>query len=108
VPAWRWTSSAKWATLPASVRSAPGERATIPAVETNRDDIIEMLPCAGADTLVDPAGSEQFAAAAPVGVVRSQRFETLYHEIFNETGHDEPVTLVKAWLRERDLLARSA
>jgi alpha-beta hydrolase superfamily lysophospholipase len=67
-----------------------------------------LLLYAGADTLVDPAGSQQFAAAAPLGVVRSQRFETLYHEIFNETGHDEPVTLLKAWLRERDRLARSA
>lgn len=58
-----------------------------------------LLLYAGADKLVNPSGSQQFIAAAPSGIVRSKRFDALYHELFNETGHEEPVELLKAWLR---------
>jgi alpha-beta hydrolase superfamily lysophospholipase len=43
-----------------------------------------LLLYAGADQLVDPAGSRAFAAAAPGQVVTSHCFEGLYHEILNE------------------------
>ncbi len=43
-----------------------------------------LLLYAGADKLVNPAGSRAFAAAAPAQVLSSQCFESLYHEIFNE------------------------
>lgn len=59
-----------------------------------------LLLWAGADALVDPRGSEQFAAAAPREVVRSQVFPALYHEIFNETepGRTEVMNALRAWL----------
>ena len=44
-----------------------------------------LLLWAGADRLVNPAGSAAFAAAAPAALVRSQCFDGLYHELFNET-----------------------
>lgn len=44
-----------------------------------------LLLWAGADRLVNPAGSAAFAAAAPAALVRSQCFAGLYHELFNET-----------------------
>ncbi|NMM81484.1 alpha/beta hydrolase [Acidovorax sp. SRB_14] len=44
-----------------------------------------LLLWAGADRLVNPAGSAAFAAAAPPAAVRSQCFAALYHELFNET-----------------------
>ena len=44
-----------------------------------------LLLWAGADRLVNPAGSAAFADAAPAAVVRSQCFAGLYHELFNET-----------------------
>ncbi|MBM4191619.1 MAG: alpha/beta hydrolase [Gammaproteobacteria bacterium] len=39
---------------------------------------------AGDDRAVDPAGSREFAAAAPSGIVKAQCFPAMYHEIFNE------------------------
>ena len=44
-----------------------------------------LLMWAGADQLVNPAGSQAFAAAAPQGVVQSQCFAPLFHELFNES-----------------------
>ncbi len=58
-----------------------------------------LLLYAGGDKIVNPAGAEQFAAAAPSGVVRTKRFDALYHEIFNEKGRAEPVAVLRAWLR---------
>jgi alpha-beta hydrolase superfamily lysophospholipase len=60
-----------------------------------------LLLYAGADKLVNPAGSRAFAAAAPKPVVSSHCFETLYHEIFNEL-HAEPVfDALRQWLDVR-------
>lgn len=58
-----------------------------------------LLIYAGADRLVNPLGSQQFASAAPTGVVTAQRFDGLYHELFNETDRARPVAAVLAWLR---------
>ena len=62
-----------------------------------------LLLYAGADKLVNPAGSRAFAEAAPEDVVSSHCFENLYHEIFNEKPVDrEPVfTELKRWLDAR-------
>src|SRR5690606_11312950 len=46
-----------------------------------------LLMFAGADGLVDPAGSVAFANAAPPQVVSARRFDALYHEIFNESDN---------------------
>lgn len=57
-----------------------------------------LLLYAGADKLVNPAGSRAFAAAAPAQVVSSQCFETLYHELFNELQPAPVFAALKDWL----------
>jgi alpha-beta hydrolase superfamily lysophospholipase len=57
-----------------------------------------LLLYAGADKLVNPAGSRNFAAAAPKGVVSARCFETLYHEIFNEVDAEPVFAELKKWL----------
>ena len=60
-----------------------------------------LLLYAGDDHIVDPEGSRSFAAHAPRDVVIAKRFDTLYHEIFNE-HHPEPVfAALRQWLDER-------
>ena len=44
-----------------------------------------LLLWAGADRLVNPAGSRAFASAAPKERVQAHCFEPLYHELFNES-----------------------
>lgn len=61
-----------------------------------------LLIYAGADRLVDPAGSDAFAASAPVGTVESERFAGLYHEILNEGALAAPVyARLERWLDAR-------
>ena len=62
-----------------------------------------LLLYAGADKLVNPAGSRAFAAAAPAQVLSSQCFEPLYHEIFNEAepGRSQVLAALRAWLDAR-------
>lgn len=60
-----------------------------------------LLVYAGADKLVNPAGSKAFAAAAPRNVVTSQRFDGLYHELFNEVDQDLVFTTLQRWLDQR-------
>jgi alpha-beta hydrolase superfamily lysophospholipase len=62
-----------------------------------------LLLYAGADRLVNPAGSRAFAAAAPAQVLSSQCFEPLYHEIFNEAepGRSQVLAALRAWLDAR-------
>jgi len=57
-----------------------------------------LLLYAGADKLVNPAGSRAFAAAAPRKVVTSQGFEGLYHEIFNEVERETVFATLQGWL----------
>ena len=62
-----------------------------------------LLMWAGADRLVQPAGSRAFAAAAPSARVRSQCFDGLYHELFNESPElAAPVfALLRQWLLQQ-------
>ena len=60
-----------------------------------------LLLYAGADRLVNPRGSQEFASAAPPSVVTTRRFDTLYHEIFNELDRVQPVAAMLEWLRSR-------
>jgi alpha-beta hydrolase superfamily lysophospholipase len=60
-----------------------------------------LLLYAGADKLVNPRGSNAFAAAAPADVVTSLRFENLFHEIFNELDSEPVFDALKQWLDER-------
>lgn len=50
-----------------------------------------LLIYGGSDRLVDPAGSDAFAASAPREIVESKRFSALYHEILNEGELAAPV-----------------
>lgn len=60
-----------------------------------------LLMYAGADKLVNPAGSRAFAAAAPKDVVQAHCFEDLFHEIFNEVDSDPVFETLKRWLDAR-------
>jgi alpha-beta hydrolase superfamily lysophospholipase len=59
-----------------------------------------LLMYAGADRLVDPRGSRDFAAAAPAPLVTSRCFDGLYHEIFNEIDARPVYALLMQWLDE--------
>ncbi len=60
-----------------------------------------LLMYAGDDRLVDPAGSDAFARAAPPQVVTSRRFDGLYHEIFNEPDAQPVYDQLQRWLEQR-------
>jgi alpha-beta hydrolase superfamily lysophospholipase len=60
-----------------------------------------LLLYAGADKLVNPAGSRAFAAQAPQQVVTAICFDELYHEIFNELKPEPVFAALKEWLDAR-------
>ncbi len=64
-----------------------------------------LLMYAGADKLVNPAGSRAFAEAAARGpgakVLTVKCFDELYHEIFNELDAAPVFAALKAWLDAR-------
>jgi len=64
-----------------------------------------LLMYAGADKLVNPAGSRAFAEAAAGGpgakVLTVKCFDELYHEIFNESDSAPVFASLKAWLDAR-------
>jgi alpha-beta hydrolase superfamily lysophospholipase len=60
-----------------------------------------LLMYAGADRLVNPAGSRAFAAAAPKAVVTSHCFEEHYHELFNELDREPVFAVLQQWLDAR-------
>ncbi|MBI3532968.1 MAG: lysophospholipase [Burkholderiales bacterium] len=60
-----------------------------------------LLLYAGDDHLVSPAGSRDFAAAAPAGMVTAHCFEGAYHEIFNELEREPVFDQLKRWLDAR-------
>jgi len=64
-----------------------------------------LLMYAGADRLVNPAGSRAFAEAAAGGpgakVLTVKCFDELYHEIFNELDAAPVFATLKAWLDAR-------
>lgn len=60
-----------------------------------------LLMYAGADKVVDPAGSRAFAAAAPAEMVTTHCFEGMYHEIFNELDAEPVFEMLRQWLDVR-------
>lgn len=74
---------------PAAVAAAPGWK------------VPTLLMYAGADALVNPAGSRAFSAAAPQAVVTTRCFEGLYHELFNEQDAVPVFAELKGWLDAR-------
>lgn len=77
--------------------------ATVAAASTWRTPTLLMY--AGADKLVNPAGSLAFADAAAsngaAGVVTARCFDNLYHELFNELDAAPVFAALKAWLDAR-------
>ena len=57
-----------------------------------------LLMYAGADRLVNPAGSRAFAQGAPHQTVTACCFDDLYHEIFNEPAKERVFRTLKRWL----------
>ena len=57
-----------------------------------------LLIFAGSDRCVVPAGSREFAAAAPKAVVTTREFGPLFHEIFNEPEQADVFTVLGTWL----------
>jgi alpha-beta hydrolase superfamily lysophospholipase len=57
-----------------------------------------LLMYAGADRIVNPAGSAEFAQAAPPATVTPIEFGPLFHEIFNEPERAEVLATLGAWL----------
>ena len=60
-----------------------------------------LLMYAGDDHMVDPAGTDMFAASAPPRFVTSRRFDGLYHEILNEQDAQPVYECLKSWLDAR-------
>ena len=66
-----------------------------------------LLMYAGADRLVNAAGSDEFAKRAnqsktvKPGTVTAKRFDGYYHELFNETDAARVFEVLKSWLHAR-------
>ena len=60
-----------------------------------------LLLYAGTDKLVDPAASDVFAQRAPRDRVSAQRFEAMYHEVFNDPEREQVLATVTQWLQAR-------
>jgi alpha-beta hydrolase superfamily lysophospholipase len=60
-----------------------------------------LLMYAGDDRMVDPAGSDTFAATAPREFLEARRFDELYHEIFNERDAQPVYDCLRRWLDAR-------
>ena len=60
-----------------------------------------LLMYAGADTLVNPQGSQNFSKLAPKDAVTTRCFDALYHEIFNELEAEPVFAELKVWLDAR-------
>ena len=57
-----------------------------------------LLMWGGADPVVDPAGSRAFAAAAPAAMLSAFEFDSMRHEIFNETEREGVLMRLHQWL----------
>ncbi len=78
---------------------AEGGPATVAAAPNWK--VPTLLMYAGADALVNPAGSSAFSAAAPQAVVTTRCFDGLYHELFNELDAEPVFAELKGWLDAR-------
>ena len=60
-----------------------------------------LLLYAGTDRLVDPAACDAFAQRAPGTRVQAQRYEAMYHEVFNDPEREQVLATLTQWLRRR-------
>lgn len=66
-----------------------------------RWNVPTLLMYAGADRVVDPAGSRAFATAAPPHLLTERCFPDLYHEIFNAADPEPVFQALRQWLDAR-------
>jgi alpha-beta hydrolase superfamily lysophospholipase len=59
-----------------------------------------LLLYAGTDRLVDPAASDAFAQRAPASRLQAQRYEAMYHEVFNDPEREQVLAALTQWLRD--------
>ena len=57
-----------------------------------------MIMQSGADRLVDPAATREWAARAPTDLVEYVEWPGLYHEMFNEPEREQVFKRMEAWL----------
>lgn len=67
-----------------------------------------LLLYAGADKLVDPRGSQEFAEKAPRAQLTAQCFGEYYHEIFHESDPEPLWSAVEYWLAQRFAITRKS
>ena len=60
-----------------------------------------LLLYAGTDRLVDPDASDTFAQRAPVNRLQAQRYEAMYHEVFNDPEREQVLATLMQWLQAR-------
>lgn len=78
---------------------ADAARATVAAARGWK--VPTLLLYAGADRIVNPAGSRAFAAAAPARVVTSKCFDAMFHELFHEPDPEPVYRVLRQWLDAR-------
>ncbi|MGD9253946.1 MAG: lysophospholipase [Holophagae bacterium] len=64
-------------------------------------DIPALIMQSGADQLVDPKTTREWAASAPADLVQFEEWHGFYHEMFNELDKERVFERVEAWLDER-------
>ncbi len=60
-----------------------------------------LLLYSGRDVVVNPKGSQAFAAQAPAGMVEAHAFDDLFHEVFNELDAEPVYEALRGWLERR-------
>lgn len=60
-----------------------------------------LLVYAGRDAVVNPKGSQAFAAQAPAALVEAHAFDDLFHEVFNELDAEPVYAALRDWLDRR-------
>lgn len=60
-----------------------------------------LIMQSGADRIVDPAATRDWATAAPAELVEYVEWEGLYHEMFNEPERERVFARMEEWLRAR-------
>ena len=78
-------------------------RFIIDAGQTARDEapnlkVPSLLLYAGTDRLVVPGGSDSFSKAAPGVALQVVRYDSMYHEIFNDPEKHLPLGALTDWL----------
>jgi len=88
--------------ITARLGSAILDAGTVAIAAAPRWRVPTLLLYSGDDHLVASRGSDAFAAAAPREVVETERFDSLYHEILNESAAAAPVYAhLERWLEAR-------